>query len=187
MFCYDYFYRTKIVNAGAYGDAQHKLAPYLLFELESKTGFNTYNIDFVADLVAVVLAENRTWSVGVLTSCHKQTLSVLAKFSNFSTSTKKNLSVTTIEEAQGQEKDVIVFCCAPCTDAGSRVLSEPSLVSVALTRARKSLFLCGNFHTLRRLTPFWDNLVQDAKNRSVYNDTTLDKINLSLKNIILKK
>lgn len=84
-------------------------------------------------------------------------------------SDQKNVVVSTIDDIQGQEKDIIVFSCVPSDGV---LLSVPENLTVALTRARKSLYICGNFHTLRRVDLF-DKLFQDAKHRSVVVDTTL--------------
>ncbi|XP_063698126.1 probable helicase senataxin [Culicoides brevitarsis] len=180
----DYFYGNKVISTCGLVDPSYKIAPYLVFELESVKSYNVELDGFVVDLVKAIKEQDHSHSIGILATCKQQKSKLSAIFCKQKFSSR-NISLQTIQEAEGQEKDIIIFCCTPCSDEGLEVLFETTLVNVALTRARKSLFVCGNFHTLKR-NKFWEKFVQDAKNRNVYIDTTLDNL-LSLKNFILQK
>jgi len=53
--------------------------------------------------------------------------------------------VNTVDGFQGQERDVIIMSCVRSSGIG--FLSDKQRLCVALTRAKHSLILCGNFNT----------------------------------------
>ena len=57
------------------------------------------------------------------------------------------MEVNTIDSFQGQERDIIVMSCV--RTGGIGFLSDTQRLNVALTRARRSLLLCGNFTSLQ--------------------------------------
>jgi superfamily I DNA and/or RNA helicase len=57
------------------------------------------------------------------------------------------VEVNTIDSFQGQERDIIVMSCV--RTGGIGFLSDTQRLNVALTRARCSLLLCGNFMSLQ--------------------------------------
>lgn len=59
----------------------------------------------------------------------------------------QNVEVNTIDSFQGQERDVIVMSCV--RTGGIGFLADTQRLNVALTRARCSLLLCGNFTSLQ--------------------------------------
>lgn len=58
---------------------------------------------------------------------------------------KINFEVNTVDSFQGQERDVIIMSCVRSRGIG--FLSDRQRLCVALTRAKHSLILCGNFNT----------------------------------------
>lgn len=65
----------------------------------------------------------------------------------YSSCSCQNLEVNTIDSFQGQERDVIIMSCV--RTGGIGFLADTQRLNVALTRARRSLLLCGNFTSLR--------------------------------------
>lgn len=59
--------------------------------------------------------------------------------------TKKKFchEVNTVDSFQGQERDIIIMSCVRSNGIG--FLSDRQRLCVALTRAKHSLILCGNF------------------------------------------
>lgn len=54
------------------------------------------------------------------------------------------IEVNTVDGFQGQERDVIIMSCVRSQKIG--FLSDRQRLCVALTRARHSLIMCGNFN-----------------------------------------
>lgn len=53
--------------------------------------------------------------------------------------------VSTVDGFQGQEREIIIMSCVRSNGIG--FLTDRQRLCVALTRAKHSLFLCGNFKT----------------------------------------
>lgn len=70
---------------------------------------------------------------------------------------KKKISfeVNTVDSFQGQERDIIIMSCVRSHGIG--FLSDKQRLCVALTRAKYSLILCGNFNT------FLVNIMDNSK------------------------
>lgn len=60
---------------------------------------------------------------------------------------KSRVEVHTIDSAQGLENDIVIMSVVKTRGVG--FLSNPQRLNVALTRAKKALFICGNFSSLR--------------------------------------
>lgn len=57
---------------------------------------------------------------------------------------KVKIDVNTVDSFQGQECDVIIMSCVRSQKIG--FLSDRQRLCVALTRAKRSLIMCGNFN-----------------------------------------
>uniref|UniRef100_A0A336KZM3 CSON001955 protein n=1 Tax=Culicoides sonorensis TaxID=179676 RepID=A0A336KZM3_CULSO len=172
------FYGNQIKNSntiiGQSSDKSYKLKPYLVFELESEQNFtqnpNCYNTDeisFVLDLVNTLneLTPPGKYSIGVVTPYAKQKKLIEDKLRDKS---DKNITVFTIDSIQGQERDIIVLSCTRTEGIG--FMSSRERLNVALTRARRSLFICGNFMSLEKSNT-WSSLINDAKARNLFIET----------------
>lgn len=60
---------------------------------------------------------------------------------------KITFEVNTVDSFQGQERDIIIMSCVRSHGIG--FLSDKQRLCVALTRAKHSLILCGNFNTFK--------------------------------------
>lgn len=60
---------------------------------------------------------------------------------------KFSTEVNTIDSFQGQERDVIIMSLVRSSGIG--FLSDPQRLCVALTRAKFTLIICGNFTTFQ--------------------------------------
>lgn len=74
---------------------------------------------------------------------------------------------------QGQEKDVIILVALKPVD-GFAIFSTKESLMIALTRAKKSLIICGNFQNfflnVDKMSSTWNALMSDAKGRSRFFD-----------------
>lgn len=84
--------------------------------------------------------------------------------------------VNTVDGFQGREKDVIVLSCVRAmADQGLGFVSDKRRMNVALTRAKYSLIIVGHAMTLRKWSPEWDALIEDARKRGCYQDLKNNK------------
>ena len=80
----------------------------------------------------------------------------------------RRVAIATVDAFQGQEKDVVIFCCVRATPrgggsrAGVGFVGDRNRINVALTRARASLWIVGDFEFLAR-SPDWSALWDHAR------------------------
>ena len=79
----------------------------------------------------------------------------------------KKIKVYTVDDYQGQESNVILFSTVR---SGKEIgfLNELTRLNVSLTRAKDCFRIIGCFETLSR-DIHWNELVNDAKNRNLFN------------------
>ncbi|XP_076624107.1 putative helicase senataxin [Colletes latitarsis] len=137
---------------------------------------NTDEAQFVANMIFSMFsfANLDKWeciSVGILTPYNNQKSIIQEKISEkmslLSESLKKKMKfeVNTVDGFQGQERDVIIMSCVRSQKIG--FLSDRQRLCVALTRAKHSLILCGNFNVFMR-DPMWNSMLSDAKSRKIH-------------------
>ncbi|XP_076178494.1 uncharacterized protein LOC143152358 isoform X1 [Ptiloglossa arizonensis] len=137
---------------------------------------NTDEAQFVTNMIAsmLIFANFDKWeciSIGIITPYNNQKSILQKKIAErmalLSENIKKKikLDVNTVDGFQGQERDVIIMSCVRSRGIG--FLSDRQRLCVALTRAKHSLILCGNFNTFMR-DPMWNSLLSDAKFRKIF-------------------
>jgi senataxin len=85
-----------------------------------------------------------------------------------------HVDVMTVDGAQGREKDFIIFSCVRSGDKLG-FLEDERRLNVALTRARKGLYIVGNLRQLANCNKFWRSLVNDAIERKILCDVQDDQ------------
>ncbi|KAL5703926.1 hypothetical protein ACHQM5_022418 [Ranunculus cassubicifolius] len=94
----------------------------------------------------------------------------------------KDIYINTVDAFQGQERDVIIMSCVRASNHGVGFVADVRRMNVALTRARRALWVMGNANSLMR-SDDWAALITDAKARNCYVDMeSLPKEFLSAKN-----
>ncbi|KMQ91868.1 helicase senataxin [Lasius niger] len=156
---------------------------------------NTIEAEFVANLIFAMLmfanweSIDATISLGVLTPYNNQRTLILnkinEKISPISDNLKKkiNFEVNTVDSFQGQERDVIIMSCVRSHGIG--FLSDRQRLCVALTRAKHSLILCGNFNTFLK-DQMWNALLSDAQSRGVLCHVDANATPAIIKQFIIK-
>ncbi|KAG7206097.1 hypothetical protein KM043_003491 [Ampulex compressa] len=176
-----FFYAGKLKNAADHS-ANFPFHSYRVMNLNSNQNndkfSNTSEAEFVANIIFCMLTLTK-WegfgdsclALGVLTPYNNQRTLILSKIeekmSSVPDKVKKRIKieVNTVDSFQGQERDVIVMSCVRSQGIG--FLSDRQRLCVALTRAKHSLILCGNFNTFMR-DPMWNALLTDARSRGVF-------------------
>ncbi|KAL6432141.1 hypothetical protein ACFW04_006688 [Cataglyphis niger] len=159
---------------------------------------NTIEAEFVANIILAMLIfanwknTRNTISLGIITPYNNQRTLILnkinEKISYFKISedhkNKINFEVNTVDSFQGQERDVIIMSCVRSHGIG--FLSDKQRLCVALTRAKHSLILCGNFNTSFLEDEMWNALLSDAKSRGILCRVNANATPATIKEFIVK-
>ncbi|CUS13858.1 unnamed protein product [Tuber aestivum] len=90
------------------------------------------------------------------------------------------IDFNTTDAFQGRERDIIIFSCVRASqEGGIGFLSDVRRMNVGLTRAKFSLFVLGHSASLMR-NRLWASLVQDAKDRGVFDEGTFIKFSSNI-------
>ncbi|CAI8607919.1 unnamed protein product [Vicia faba] len=109
-------------------------------------------------------------SVGIITPYKLQLKCLQREFEEVLNSEEgKDLYINTVDAFQGQERDVIIMSCVRAGH-GVGFVADIRRMNVALTRARRALWVMGNANALTH-SEDWKALIADAKNRNCYMDT----------------
>ncbi|XP_071741756.1 probable helicase MAGATAMA 3 [Rutidosis leptorrhynchoides] len=109
-------------------------------------------------------------SVGIITPYKLQLKCIQREFDEILKSEEgKDLYINTVDAFQGQERDVIIMSCVRASNHGVGFVADIRRMNVALTRARRALWVMGNASTLVQ-SDDWAALIADAKTRECYMD-----------------
>ncbi|KAK4859349.1 hypothetical protein QYF36_004082 [Acer negundo] len=109
-------------------------------------------------------------TVGIITPYKLQLKCLQHEFRNVLGSEEgKDIYINTVDAFQGQERDVIIMSCVRASNHGVGFVSDIRRMNVALTRARRALWVMGNANALVQ-SDDWAALIADAKVRNCYMD-----------------
>ncbi|OQE84219.1 hypothetical protein PENNAL_c0027G00900 [Penicillium nalgiovense] len=87
----------------------------------------------------------------------------------------RKVDFNTTDAFQGRESEVIIFSCVRASNKGIGFLADIRRMNVGLTRAKSSLWVLGNSQSLEQ-GQFWNGLIKNARERSVYTEGDIMKI-----------
>ncbi|KAL3514090.1 hypothetical protein ACH5RR_026807 [Cinchona calisaya] len=109
-------------------------------------------------------------TVGIITPYKLQLKCLQREFEDILNSEEgKDIYINTVDAFQGQERDVIIMSCVRASNHGVGFVSDIRRMNVALTRARRALWVMGNANALVK-SDDWASLIADAKDRNCYMD-----------------
>ncbi|KAK9162944.1 hypothetical protein Syun_003846 [Stephania yunnanensis] len=109
-------------------------------------------------------------SIGIITPYKLQLKCLQREFEEVLNSEEgKDLYINTVDAFQGQERDVIIMSCVRASSHGVGFVADIRRMNVALTRARRALWVMGNANALMQ-SDDWAALITDAKARNCYLD-----------------
>lgn len=109
-------------------------------------------------------------TVGIITPYKLQLKCLQREFEDVLTSEEgRDLYINTVDAFQGQERDVIIMSCVRASSHGVGFVADIRRMNVALTRARRALWVMGNANALIQ-SDDWAALIADAKARNCYMD-----------------
>lgn len=109
-------------------------------------------------------------TVGIITPYKLQLKCLQREFEDILNSEEgKDIYINTVDAFQGQERDVIIMSCVRASNHGVGFVADIRRMNVALTRARRALWVMGNANALVK-SDDWSSLIKDAKARNCYMD-----------------
>ncbi|XP_078034885.1 putative helicase senataxin isoform X2 [Augochlora pura] len=156
---------------------------------------NSNEAQFIANMIHTMLTHANldgydSISYGILTPYNNQKQVILKKINNKMLLLSENLrkkirfEVNTVDGFQGQERDVIIMSCVRSQKIG--FLSDRQRLCVALTRAKHSLIICGNFSVFNK-DPMWNSLLSDARSRKIYFNVNAQADPQEIKQYVVKR
>eukprot|EP00250_Pteridium_aquilinum_P020444 c24814_g2_i2 orf=471-4703(+) len=185
-----YFYQGRLVDSEAVSslpdEPYHRdsiLRPYVFYDVshgrESHKGNsvsyqNVTEAHFAAQLYEYLQNFIKTAgiskvSVGVITPYKLQLKCLQHEFGSplVSDAEGKSVYINTVDAFQGQERDVIIMSCVRASSHGVGFVADIRRMNVALTRARRCLWVVGNAAALVQ-SEDWAALIADAKERGCF-------------------
>ncbi|KAL9245043.1 hypothetical protein vseg_018742 [Gypsophila vaccaria] len=109
-------------------------------------------------------------TVGIITPYKLQLKCLQREFEDVLNSDEgRDIYINTVDAFQGQERDVIIMSCVRASGHGVGFVADIRRMNVALTRARRALWVMGNANALVQ-SDDWASLIADAKARNCYMD-----------------
>ncbi|XP_050411923.2 NFX1-type zinc finger-containing protein 1 [Patella vulgata] len=127
-------------------------------DAETKSRSNVYEARFLVGLTDYLLKQGYgTHEITILAtySSQKQQLGRLMSDDQF-----KGITVTSVDNYQGEENEIVILSLVRNNkerDVG--FLKTDNRVCVALSRAKKGLYVMGNFDILRHKSPLWNEII----------------------------
>ncbi|ESQ54211.1 hypothetical protein EUTSA_v10024227mg [Eutrema salsugineum] len=184
-----YFYQGRLTDSESVSTAPDEiyysdsvLKPYLFFDIshgrESHRGGSVSyeNIDEARFCVGLYMHLQRTLksvgggkvSVGVITPYKLQLKCLKMEFGNaLGQDEVKEIYINTVDAFQGQERDVIIMSCVRASNHGVGFVADIRRMNVALTRAKRALWVMGNASALMKCED-WAALITDARARNCF-------------------
>lgn len=116
-------------------------------EMHNEKNVNIAEVNACVDLLNRLTAQYPTASIGVITPFRDQYKTIFDRLPNH---VKTNVKVDTVHKFQGDEKDIIIFSTVVASNApkakANFINRNDYLLNVAITRARKALFIVGDYN-----------------------------------------
>ncbi|OKL62806.1 hypothetical protein UA08_01469 [Talaromyces atroroseus] len=158
------------------------LSPYRFFDVQGlhQSAAKGHSLINIAELnVAMQLYERLvtdfrsfefSGKIGIITPYKGQLREMKTRFAaRYGNAIFTKVEFNTTDAFQGRESEVIIFSCVRASNKGIGFLSDIRRMNVGLTRAKSSLWVLGNSQSLVQ-GEFWNKLITDARQRSVYTD-----------------
>jgi superfamily I DNA and/or RNA helicase len=115
---------------------------------QDTSAYNLPEVMFVNFFIETLLKSiPKELTIGIITPYVRQNNEISKRLTE-----SNRVTVYTIDSAQGLEKDVVIL--ALTRTEGMGFLNNPKRLNVALTRARRALYVCGNFSSLSSRVSF---------------------------------
>ncbi|KAL3156802.1 hypothetical protein ABBQ38_001073 [Trebouxia sp. C0009 RCD-2024] len=163
------------------------MKPYVFFDVsagrETRQGSGSLRNQDEADLAAALFFELRSvlmeahrqkkeglkaTRVGVITPYRQQRKCLQDTFIALCGDFAKEVVIETVDSFQGKQMDVVIMSCVRASEPGAQsgigFLADVRRLNVAITRAKRALWILGSAATLKK-NPVWQALLDDAEGR----------------------
>ncbi|CAK9174268.1 unnamed protein product [Ilex paraguariensis] len=186
-----YFYQGRLTDSERVANLSEEiyykdplLRPYIFYDIthgrESHRGGsvsyqNIYEAQFCLRLHEHLQKTSKSLgvgkvTVGIITPYKLQLKCLQREFEDVLKSEEgKDIYINTVDAFQGQERDVIIMSCVRASSHGVGFVADIRRMNVALTRARRALWVMGNANALMQ-SDDWAALIADSKARKCYMD-----------------
>ncbi|KAK1287351.1 putative helicase MAGATAMA 3 [Acorus calamus] len=187
-----YFYQGRLTDSESVSNLADEiyykdplLRPYVFYDIthgrESHRGGsvsyqNIHEAQFAVKLYEQLqktlksAGSNNKVTVGIITPYKLQLKCLQREFEEILNSEEgKDIYINTVDAFQGQERDIIIMSCVRASNHGVGFVADIRRMNVALTRARRALWVVGNANALVQ-SDDWAALITDAKARSCFTD-----------------
>ena len=165
------------------------LGPYRFFDVQGRhqsaprghSLVNLAEIEVALQLFNRVVTDCKGYDfrgkVGIITPYKSQLRELRSRFAQrYGDTVFSTIDFNTTDAFQGRESEIIIFSCVRASlSKGIGFLSDIRRMNVGITRAKCSLWVLGNSHSLMQ-GEFWGRLIQDAKSRDRYTSGGLDEL-----------
>ena len=99
----------------------------------------------------------------------------------------ENVKVDTIDNFQGEEKDVLIVSCGRARKEPGNLglLASHHLIKIALSRARDSLIVCGQSNSLETCE-HWKSLIEHSKATGSFHVVSDNFTKAMLRNVLMR-
>ncbi|RHZ82580.1 hypothetical protein Glove_108g12 [Diversispora epigaea] len=166
-----------------YNISQNKMEKYSIYNpIEARiiaSAYKRLNLDF---------PDIKDWDsrVGVLTPYKRQKKELEREFKKVYDSLPFEMKIpeiNTVDGFQGREKEIILFSCVSASeDQNIGFLRDIRRMNIALTRAKRSLWIFGSQESLIH-NKVWESLINDAKARGVYTNISEEFFSNNILNV----
>lgn len=110
-----------------------------------------------------------TNKIGIITPYKSQLRELRSRFAmSYGDSILAKVEFNTTDAFQGRESEIIIFSCVRASMSRTiGFLSDIRRMNVGITRAKSSLWVLGNAHSLMQ-GEYWGQMIQDARTRNCY-------------------
>ncbi|PKA50751.1 putative helicase MAGATAMA 3 [Apostasia shenzhenica] len=186
-----YFYQARLTDSESVASLPDEIyykdplmQPYIFYDImhgrESHRGSSVSYQNIMEAQFALRLYEHlqkflkangaRKVTVGIITPYKLQLKCLQREFEEVLNSEEgKDIYINTVDAFQGQERDVIIMSCVRASNHGVGFVADIRRMNVALTRARRALWVVGNANALMQ-SDDWAALINDAKARKCFMD-----------------
>ncbi|EFA77792.1 NF-X1-type zinc finger-containing protein [Heterostelium album PN500] len=123
---------------------------------------NIFEADFVARLAEYIVQHNYSPNnIAILTPYTGQLLKIRSRVNRMNL---KGITIRTVDQFQGEERDFIILSLVRSNNEGSTgFLSIENRINVLLSRARNAMYIVGNSQLLSKANDLWVNLISKLK------------------------
>ncbi|XP_020575440.1 uncharacterized ATP-dependent helicase C29A10.10c-like [Phalaenopsis equestris] len=186
-----YFYQGRLTDSESVSTLPDEIyyrdplmQPYIFYDImhgrESHRGGSVSYQNLMEAQFALRLYENlqkivktdggKKVTVGIITPYKLQLKCLQREFEGVMNSDDgRDIYINTVDAFQGQERDVIIMSCVRASNHGVGFVADIRRMNVALTRARRALWVVGNANALMQ-SDDWAALINDAKTRNCFKD-----------------